>query len=174
MTMQLIETKTLTGTQASIEFTSIPQDATDLLAVMSLRSSSTSDGAQTYLEVNGSASGFTNRTLYGTGSGAFSFSASIGYALFYSGSGDTANTFGNNSLYIPNYTLSSAKSMSIDSVYETNATAAYQGIMAQLWNNTAAITSLLFKPTPSASWVAGSTISLYKITKGSSGGVVVS
>jgi hypothetical protein len=172
--MKLIETKTLTGTQASIEFTSIPSTFTDLVAVCSLRATGVSDGSQVYLEINGSASSFTNRTLYGTGASALSFSGTIGYAGFYSGSGDTANTFGNNIVYIPNYTGSTNKSISIDTVYETNATSAYQGIQAQLWANTAAITSLLFKPTPSASWVAGSIISLYGILKGSDGIVTTS
>ncbi len=172
--MKLIESKTLGTAQASIEFTSIPQTYTDLVVVCSLRSAGTSNGAQVYLEINGSASSFTNRTLYGTGASALSFSASIGYAGFYAGSGDTANTFGNNSIYIPNYTGSTNKSMSIDTVYETNATTVYQGLQAQLWSNTAAITSLLLKPTPTANWDAGSIISLYGVLKGSDGIVTTS
>lgn len=170
MTLQLIETKTLGTTAASIEFTSIPQDATDLLILTSLRDNG-GVGQATNISFNGSTSDFSGRYLYGSGS-----SASSGVLARYVGStrsDNTANTFNSTSIYIPNYSGSTHKSFSVDNVTENNATAADQNIIAGLWSNTAAITSLAISPNAN-SWVAGSTISLYKITKGTDGIVVVS
>jgi hypothetical protein len=61
----------------------------------------------------------------------------------------------------------------VDTVSENNATAAFQRIIAGLNNSTAAITSINFFPS-SGNFVAGSTISLYGITKGSDGIVTTS
>jgi hypothetical protein len=177
--MTLIESKTLGTAQASIEFTSIPQDGTDLFALVSLRSSRTgsSDGAHIGLTFNNVASGYSYRALRGNGSAASSFSSSdVALNLFSTttSSSDTANTFGNNSLYIPNYTSAANKSLSFDAVYENNATTAFQHLFAGFWSNTAAITSIKFAELFGNNWVAGSTISLYKITKGSDGIVTTS
>jgi hypothetical protein len=43
-----------------------------------------------------------------------------------------------------------------------------------LWSSTAAITSLAFSDISAANYLAGSTISLYKITKGTDGIVTTS
>ena len=170
MTMQLIETKTLGTAAASIEFTSIPQDGTDLLILTSVRDNG-GVGQATNISFNGSTSNFSSRYLYGSGS-----SASSGTLARYVGStrsDNTVNTFNNTSIYIPNYSGATQKSYSVDNVTENNAAASDQNIIAGLWADTAAITSLTISPNAN-SWVADSTISLYKITKGSSGGVTVS
>jgi hypothetical protein len=85
----------------------------------------------------------------------------------------TANTFGNIQIYFPNYAGSTNKSYSVDSVTENNETVAYQTILAGLWSNTAAITTATFTA-ESGNFAIGSTISLYKITKGSDGIVTTS
>ena len=175
MTMTLIETKTLGTAAASIEFTSIPQDATDLVAVMSLRATSTNSTYRTYgllLSLNSSTTGFTARALDGDGSTRSSFSETRFMARMPDAA-VTANTFGNIQIYFPNYAGSTNKSYSVDSVTENNATVAYQTILAGLWSNTAAITTATFT-VETGNLAVGSSISLYKITKGSSGGVVVS
>jgi hypothetical protein len=179
MTMTLIETKTLGSAAASIEFTSIPQDATDLYIVQSVRFAS--DAGDIDMRFNGSTTGYSMRLMYGNGSGNPVLGATTsGSYLLWSGLGSrstyTANTFGNSAVYIPNYTSSATKSVSVDSTNENNAETAFQIISAGLWTGTAAITSIAFSGAASAAGnlVAGSTISLYKITKGSSGGVVVS
>lgn len=175
MTYQLIETKTIASPQASIEFTSIPQDGTDLVALMSLRSDTTDAGGGLLVRIrpNSTTTNLSYRDLYGNGSGAGSSNGSQNYT--YQVSSDwTANTFSNSSLYIANYaSTTTAKSSSVDTVTENNATRSFQGIVANLWNSTTAITSLLIIP-ETGNFVAGSTISLYKITKGTDGIVVVS
>lgn len=180
MSYQLIETKTLASATTEIAFTSIPQDATDLLALVSVRSADTSAFERLSVRFNSdSGTNYSSRFLYGDGGSAFS-SNRTGANLFsleagVQGTNSTSNTFSNGSLYIPNYTSSVAKSLSSDSVVENNGASAGLAITAGLWNNTAAITSISFSYfIGAANLVAGCTISLYKITKGSSGGVVVS
>ena len=171
--MKLIETKTLTGTQASIEFTSIPQDGTDLVILTSLRDNGGSDIGQ-YISFNGSTSNFS--AIYLFGNPALGSPVQTGILARYIGSvasGNTANTFNSTSIYIPNYSGSRNKSYSVDNATENNATSANMNIIGGTWSDTAAITSLALT-TITTSWVAGSTVSLYKITKGSDGIVTTS
>jgi hypothetical protein len=166
--MKLIETKTLGTAAASIEFTSIPQTFTDLVLKLSIRNDF-SDTQAFDLLVNGTQV-TSYRNLVGTGSATASNTNYLGLAP---ASNSTSNTFGSNKFYIPNYRSAVSKSISVDSVTENNATAAFQTISAGLSAVTAAITSLRID-SRSSSFVAGSTISLYGITAGSDGIVVVS
>jgi hypothetical protein len=178
MTMTLIETKTLGASAASIEFTSIPQDGTDLLLVYSLRDtsvsgSSTANGVDA--KINGTTSNFSFRRLLGNGSAVSSATGDFeaGFGITNNSSG-TSNTFSSGAIYFPNYSGSTPKSYSLDAVNENNGTSALIAILAGLWNDTSAITSITISPNGGNSFVSGTTASLYKITKGSSGGVVVS
>jgi len=165
--MKLIATQTLTSTQPSITFSSIPQNFTDLYITTSVRSDR-SDGALSAgfgLTFNGSATGVSGRFLYGDGSSRSGGTSGTFLGLATSAS-STSNTFGNGAVYIPNYNSSSNKSFSVDSVSENNGTTADQALHAGLWANTAAITSIGFYFSPGGSainFVAGSTISLYGI-----------
>jgi hypothetical protein len=171
MTMTLIQTQTLASAAASIEFTSIPQDGTDLLVLCSLRGS-TSGSINVNLSLNTLTTGFTSRVLDGSGTAVVSVTGTRSVGVT-NDSGTTANTFNNISVYIPNYSGSTNKTYSVDFVSENNASAATQEIIAGLWSNTAAITALGLSAA-SGNLVIGSTISLYKITKGSDGIVTVS
>lgn len=176
--MKLIESKTLVSAAASIEFTSIPQDGTDLVIVISartLRSGQPDDAVS--VKLNSNTSNYSNRLLNGTGSAAASSTNYFGQGYFLAnatGATATADTFSNCVVYIPNYTAAVNKSISTDAVTENNATSAVQVIIAGLWANTAAITSILFDNFSATNFVAGTTISLYKITKGSDGIVTIS
>jgi hypothetical protein len=174
MTMQLIETKTLGTAAASIEFTSIPQDGTDLFLLISGRGSNAEVTSYVEVSFNGSTSSFTQRSLGGTGSTANSFTIPARFLGETVGNGATSNTFGNLRVYIPNYSGSTNKSFSTDGVGENNATTAQQNLTAGLWSNTAAITSVTVSALSGANLLTGSTISLYKITKGSDGIVTTS
>jgi hypothetical protein len=160
--MKLIATQTLTSAQPSITFSDIPQNFTDLYALISIRLTSTggpTGGA--FIRFNGNTSNYSMRRIYGNGSGAFS-DTDTSININQVGSTATANTFGSTSFYIPNYTSSVAKSASNDDVSENNATSAIQLLGASLWNNTAAITSLSVEGI-GTTLVAGSTASLYGI-----------
>jgi len=175
MTMELIETKTLGADAASIEFTSIPQDGTDLVLLISARTNATeaSDGAALRINPNGLTTTQSNRALRGDGSGVSTF-ADTSFFLRANPSNFTADTFANSSVYFANYAGATNKSMSVDTVNENNATLAQQEIRAWLWSNTAAITSITIAALSTNQIVAGSVASLYKITKGSDGIVTTS
>jgi hypothetical protein len=176
MTITLIETKTLGTAAASIEFVSIPQDGTDLVLLWSGRNSI--ENIEWYMRFNSdTGSNYTVRRLRGNGATVASSTNTLTGLLFQglNPSTYTANTFGNAAVYIPNYTGSTEKSVSCDEVVENNATTAFQTITAGLWTGTVAITTLSIVAAPgSDTFVAGSTASLYKITKGSDGIVTTS
>jgi hypothetical protein len=165
--MQLVSTVTVgAGGAASIEFTGIPQTGTDLLLVVSPRVSLQFASVGVRFN-NDSGSNYSRRVLRGNGSAASSRSDGTDRIFFgiSSGTGDTANTFGSMSLYIPNYAGSQAKSTSSESVSESNATTAFQDLVAGRWSGTAAITTLTLSTESVDVFLQHSTASLYIITK---------
>jgi len=149
---------------SSVTFSGIPQTGyTDLVVKSSTRQTSTSVAYAT-LKFNGSSANFTYRSLEGDGSTAGSFNGSTGPFGVVTTSGNTANTFSNIEFYIPNYTSSNYKSYSSDSVSETNATGAYADLIAGLWSNTAAITSIELTP-GAGNFAQYSTFYLYGVAK---------
>jgi hypothetical protein len=174
--MKLIESKTLTSTQASIEFTSIPQTFDDLCLVVSGRSGRTDfEFAGVTMSVNGNTSNQSQIYMRGMAGFGVNVSAAESTIVSIPAVAATANTFGSSSIYIPNYRVAQEKSFSVDDTLADNSTANFRWvvrILALRWNDTAAINSLSFSPT--GSWVSGSMISLYGITKGSDGIVTTS
>ena len=187
--MELIETKTATadGT-SSIIFSSIPQTYTDLKLVWTGRSSrNVFNAGYTLVQFNGSTSDYTYRTLQGEGSGTPASQTQAGLTTDgiliggISNSNNTADSFGSNEMYIPNYTSSNFKSVSGEGSSEQNATGILQVLTAGLWSNTAAITSITLKPWVGSyfDWVNNSTFYLYGIsnvtsTTKATGGIVSS
>jgi hypothetical protein len=143
-TFELIASSTVgSGGAASIDFTSIPATFTDLCLKVSARN--TSSGNSFKLSFNTSSANFTNRRIYANGSTVDSYSGSDVF-IYANTSSQTASTFNNAEIYIPNYTGSTNKSMSIDTVVENNATANEMSLIAGLWSQTAAITAIGFTP----------------------------
>jgi hypothetical protein len=175
--MKLIESKTLASAAASIEFTSIPQTFTDLVLLVSGRGNSGTGSTQLQIQFNSTGSSqYSDRTLGGSGSAAYSSSRSSQNVIFTTIiplASYTSNTFSNGSIYIPNYTAAVNKSVSIDGVLENNATAANAEIVVGLWANTAAITTINLQA-GGTQFDTGSTVSLYGILKGSDGIVTTS
>ena len=171
MSMTHIETIELGSSQASITFSSIPQDYTDLLVVGATRSDRSAVDDDCLLSFNSNTSNFSVVRLFGTGSGSASITTPARFAGYVNGNSATSNTFSSQKIYISNYTSSSAKSYSVDSVTENNAGESYQDISAGLWNDTSNITSVSFTPEQGTNFLTGSTFSLYGITSGGSGTV---
>lgn len=150
---------------SSVTFSSIPQTGyTDLVVKVSTRTTYAGEPESIYIYPNGSGSNGTRRALYGTGSAAGSDSASNIRLDYLNGNTSTSNTFGTGEIYIPNYTSSNYKSMSMEAVSENNGSAAYQGMSAGLWSNTAAITSLQLTPL-NGNFMQYSTFYLYGVAK---------
>ena len=163
--MKLIQTQTIGTATASLTFSAIPGTPyTDLVLVIAAANST---GTSMKLQFNSdTGANYANKALVGTGSAVSSSIGSSSYVGIYyvsSNAVDTANTFGSTSIYIPNYTSATAKTVLVDSVEENNGTTAGQGINAGSWSGTSAITSVVVTST-SGNLVAGSVLSLYGIT----------
>lgn len=180
-TMTLISTVTagVLGT-SNIDFTSIPSTFTDLCLQVSLKTSWATATDRFTLRLNGdSGSNYQSRYLTGNGSTASSGSrtsqAELSIENGITGSTGTANTFGNVSIYIPNYAGSTVKSISSDATAEFNSSSGALAIVAGLWNNTAAINRITldyFAGFGGNTLIQYSSISLYGILKGSGGATV--
>ena len=157
------------GGASSIAFSSIPGTYTDLLVKLSTRSNRSGDIIDAYgLRFNGdTGNNYSRLSLRGDGSAVSSNSntGSYGYidAFYMPAATATSNTFDNTEIYIPNYTSSNQKSISLDNVSETNGTESYMTLAADKWTGTAAITSITFIVLNGTSFVQYSTATLYGI-----------
>jgi hypothetical protein len=177
-TYELIASQTLGTATSSVEFTSIPGSFDDVVLHLSVRTSDTTNNTGDYsgflYNYNGSTANYSSRELYGTGSGAASVSRTTGtdggvtYGRPMNGVQNdysTTDTFTSIEWYIPNYALTTvAKSASITSVGENNATDSLICAVAALWDDTSAITSIKFVAQGST-FMSGSSFFLYGITK---------
>ncbi len=142
-TYTLIDKTILSSSQASVTFSSIPSTYTDLKIMYTARSDNTNPSNTIDLSFNGSTTGFTNRYLQASGTSPASGSNFARYSGGMNSSIETANTFSNGEIYIPNYAGSNNKSYSADAIYENNSSSGNGlNMVADLWSNTAAITSI--------------------------------
>lgn len=165
-TYTLISSNVLTGTAASVTFSSIPATYTDLVVRASIRTDVGSPNV--LLRINGATSGFSDNAFRSTGSAVNSLTntaaSNYNYGGIANGTSSTTNTFTSLEWYIPSYTASQNKPSSTIGAYENNATTAYITAVANLWSNTAAITQLLITQ-GSGNLVSGSSFYLYGIKK---------
>ena len=154
------------GGSATFDFTSIPNTYTDLVLKTSLRLTAGSNPQQPVsIKFNGSSTGYTYKSVFGDGSSAASYGSGITDRIdmqYANSSISTSSIFNNFEIYIPNYSGSTNKSTSYDSVMENNTTAAYTIFMANLWSNTAAINQITLTPS-TGSFAQYSIASLYGI-----------
>jgi hypothetical protein len=166
-TYTLISSNVLTANAASVTFSSIPATYTDLVVRGSTRVSAStpvslqfrynaSSGGTDYSYVNlrGNGSAVSSDTVSGNDSGAGAYANTV--------STMTANAFSSWEFYIPSYLTSSKKPSSFISAQETNATAANINTATNLWEGTAAITSIAFALSAN-DFVSGSSFYLYGI-----------
>lgn len=151
------------GGAANIEFTSIPGTYTDLVMFLSARTDRANYQDYIKLFFNASTTSRTNCSLFANNETVESSSNSDMRLGRADAASSTANTFGNCILYIPNYAGSNNKSSSSDGVSETNGTQAALAFDANLWSNTAAITSIKVEPGDGTNFVQYSTATLYGI-----------
>jgi hypothetical protein len=170
VTYKLIQSVTVgAGGAANITFSSIPSTYTDLVIKLSTRGSRT-DQAFDILTFNfngDSSTVYSYRNVTGLNAAAGSLNGSGGGSILAAAYNDTnlatASTFGNGEIYIPNYTSANFKSISADSVSETNAAnGAIVALGAGLFSKTTAISSITFAQ-GSGNIVQHSTATLYGI-----------
>jgi hypothetical protein len=171
-----IQTYTLSSSAASVTFSNIPQNYTDLKIVVSARGTTTNAERVSDITLrinNDSGSSYSYRGLTGVpasgtaSSFAFSGTTVFQYFGFGTSSDATASTFGSTEFYFPNYTSSVGKSISVDTVGENNASTTLLRLIAGLWSPStqAAISTLAFSLN-SGNFDTGSTFTLYGISNG--------
>jgi hypothetical protein len=163
----LLEFIELTQSAASITFDNIPQTGyTDLKILVSGRATTSGYDATPWvtgtITLNSTAV-TSGKLLFGTGSSA----GSDGNAnpAFITDTNGTANTFGSFEMYLPNYTSSANKTISVDVVTENNATSSVIGMQAVLSTVNVPVTSIKLEPHPTAAYAVGCTFSLYGIAE---------
>ena len=149
-----LATETLSGTDASITFSSIPATYRDLVLVIN---ATTTANAPVGVYINGdSGSNYSAVRAYGNIDGAYSQSVSGNYLDF-----DFGSTDGNNMWFL-NFMDYSATDKHKTVLIKANQNAADVTMWASRWANTSAITSLECF-TSGSTWTVGSTFSLYGI-----------
>jgi hypothetical protein len=143
------------GGAANIDLTSIPATYTDLCLKFSVRSTANdvpgSIPSDVNVFINNSTSGYSERMLYTDNGTSANSAATSGTLLNWAGvqnsNSNTANTFSNCEIYFTNYASSNNKSLFSDAVKENNSTGNIQmRLVASLWSNSAAITSIKLVP----------------------------
>ena len=171
-TYELIASQVLGSDAATVTFSGIPGTYTDVVLVVSARTTRASTVANSMFYFNGTASNLSQRILWAYTSSPASTTSLTDSALSFFTSGDTAtaSTFGNAEIYIPNYAGNANKSVSWTASYSANSASDYNYsnlVGAGLWSNTAAISSITFgnRALDSANYKSGSSFYLYGITK---------
>jgi hypothetical protein len=171
------------GGAASIDFNNIPQNYTDLILKLSVRTRNDLgytiiDGAG--FKVNGSliasASMGTGKQMYGYGTGAGP--GNLGGNLYIGvvhGSGSTAGLYTFGDVYITNYSsLTTNKGYSMNAVHEQSSTTPYIFSINNSYNSSTPITSLSLVSGTGVPWEQFSSVTLYGVSGGAkaSGGTV--
>jgi hypothetical protein len=166
-TYTLISSNVLTTTTASVTFSAIPSTYTDLVLRLSTRTDLADTSVNVYTRFNGDTAtnySITRVANYAGGVDSARNSSQVRFtqAPWSEGTNLTADTFANSEMYIPSYTASQNKPLSVFDAVENNAASAYVIATASLWRNTAAITSIQMLPY-SGNFVSGSSFYLYGI-----------
>jgi hypothetical protein len=166
-TYELIASNTLGSAAASVTFSAIPATYTDLVVKLSGRSNNATDYETIKVTFNNNTSSIYSTTrLILDSTGTITSSRQTGRANFNdpynNGTSSTANTFSNVEFYIPFYTASQNKPVSVYGVAENNTLDSGIRVIANLFSSTAAISSIEIG-TFSGSFVAGSSFFLYGI-----------
>jgi hypothetical protein len=159
ITYEPIVSTTLTSTQTTVTFSSIPQTFTDLVLVMNLKT--VNDGGYNYYNFNGdTATNYSSTRLDTDGTSAISGRSTNENILYQSHYANTDNLNFNTTI------IMNLMNYSNTSTYKTTITKAInstKGIdqVVGLWRSTAAISTILISQ--SQTMTAGCTFTLYGI-----------
>lgn len=138
------------GSATSIDFNNIPQNYTDLRIVLSSRDTYSGPALEVFLRFNGiDRNIYTYRRLQGSASAASSQTGSDTKLFIggHPGATATSSTFSNIEIYIPNYTGTAQKSLSVDASFRENSGGyAYSYFNSGVTTMTSAINSITLLP----------------------------
>ena len=166
-TFKLISSNILTSNTASVTFSSIPATYTDLIVKASVRTNNGFNRNYLLLTLNGV--GGTSYSIIrlsndsGTASSAVMSNEAAIQEFPANGGSSAASTFSNIDIYIPSYTASQNKPITISSAQENTSTLIDRTDTAALFKNNDAITTLTIQPNTSNDLVSGSSFYLYGI-----------
>lgn len=154
---------------ASITFNNIPQGFQDLYFEINARTSFTSNAwDDVFVRFNNSTSGYSNTTMFMVGANNVvagrTAGQSSGWCGWTTNANSTANTFGTEGIYIPNYSEGVLKQYFFYGGAEGNTATLPMGMQAVSWNNTDPITSLTFTSANSANFVQNTSITVYGVS----------
>jgi len=167
-----ISTVTASGSSSSMDFIAIPQTYEDLIIKVDVRSSraigTIQDGIS--LRFNSvSTSSYAYQTMYsdaGAAQGDLSASATSLSAGFVPTSNSTANVYSNGEIYITDYAdTTHYKSVKSDFADANDGSQGYLSLIAGTFLSNSAINSISLLTGSGQNWVAGSTATLYGVTK---------
>jgi hypothetical protein len=171
-TYTLISSNVLASSAASVTFSAIPATFTDLVLRCSVRS--THAGGNDLLQINFNSDSPSTGTKYSdtflntpsmSANSGRDLNQSIFFQVKFPASSSTSNTFSSTEIYIPSYTVSQNKPISINNRWENNsATDADVLAMAALYRDTTAISAITLTPYLTASLASGSSFYLYGIS----------
>jgi hypothetical protein len=172
-TYSLIKGETLASSAASYTFTAIPSTFTDLVLRCSVRTTASGGNDLLQINFNGDSPSSGNKysqTFLNTPSGSANSDRNSNQPIWYSvkipANSSTSNTFSSTEMYVPSYTVSQNKPMSIFDVWEQNSTLdADISAHATLWRDTTAVSSIALSPYLTGSFAIGSSFYLYGISK---------
>jgi hypothetical protein len=133
------------GGTASIQFNSIPQTFTDLVIKVTGRTNKGDLYNDLSIRFNGSSVDFNTMGLVSSSTSKTGFTTTSPYVGSVNDTGGSGgdNMFSSNEIYIPNYSGSNYKCVSVDSVVERNTSGGNElGFYSTLWSQNAAITSI--------------------------------
>jgi hypothetical protein len=165
-TYEPITTQTVGTAVATISFTSIPQNYTDLVIVSTVRISGTGGEGAT-VQFNGdTATNYSWSRLFANTVITSDRASNTSTPLFgyYPGNDSTSGLFGNSIAQINNYSNTTTNKIMLQR-WNNNQTGGvpHVGLNAVLYRSTSAITSMLITAQASKTFIAGCTFTLYGI-----------
>jgi hypothetical protein len=163
---EAIATTYLAGTAASVEFTSIPATYEHLqLRVSGRQNSAGSAGGNFHIRFNGdTGTNYSNHTMQTYGGTSINADGYTGFAYVYlagrlSGPTSDAAQYATTIIDIADY-ANTNKNTTMMAMSESISASNYLVFLSALWDNTAAVTTILLYPS-SASFARGSEFTLY-------------
>ena len=159
---------------SSIVFSSIPSTYNDLYIVASLKTTTGTSGWYDILwRPNGDTGNFGARMVYGSGTSVTNLQETSLNTRVSSAASTATSVFGSSTVYIADYTSTNPKSVIIDTISENNSSQAFQGVQSGLYSGTSGISSFTLVAL-SGNIARYSSVTVYGVLRGSSGGVSVS